>query len=201
MLIDGLKPRLRAIRALLLPGVLLALVSFPAYPEGALATTLLKMGGLVLLIVAAGGRVWAGVYVVGRKNRTLVTEGPFSIVRNPLYFFSFLAFVGAGLSFGSVTIAAVFALTFFVTHWSTIRSEEAALEDLFGNAYLAYCSEVPRFVPALRRPRTEPGIGLEASALVGTLRESVAIPMVFVLAQLVEWAKVHEFLPVLFRIP
>lgn len=196
-----MKLRLRVTRVLLLPGILLALLSYPTYSDGSVAKELFELLGLVLLILGAGGRVWAGAYVVGRKNRTLVTDGPFSLVRNPLYFFSFLAFVGAGLAFGSLTIAAVFALTFFAAHWPTIRAEEGVLRELFGDEYVTYCRNVPRFIPALRKPQTESTIALDAAGLVRTLSESVAIPLVFVLAQAAEWAKVNDWLPILFRIP
>jgi protein-S-isoprenylcysteine O-methyltransferase Ste14 len=196
-----MKLRLRVTRVLLLPGILLALLSYPTYANGSLFEELLELLGLVLLILGAAGRVWAGAYIVGRKNLTLVTDGPFSLVRNPLYFFSFLTFVGAGLSFGSLTIAAVFALTFFVAHWPTILAEEGVLGDLFGDEYVTYCGHVPRFIPALRIPRTESVISLDAGGLVRTLSESVVIPLVFVLAQGAAWAKVNDWLPILFRIP
>ncbi len=196
-----MKLRLRVTRALVLPAVLLAVITHNVYPEGSLLDTSLEVSGLILLIVAAGGRIWASAYVTGRKNRTLVTDGPFSIVRNPLYFFSLVGFVGAGLSFGTFVLAGVFALTFFVAHWPTIRTEERVLEELFGDAYRRYRGQVPRFLPALRRPRTEGTVQLDSPGFLRTLKESGAIPLVFVFAEMLEWAKLNDLLPVLFRMP
>jgi protein-S-isoprenylcysteine O-methyltransferase Ste14 len=196
-----MKLRLRATRALVLPAVALALVTHHTYPEDSLADTLIGGFGLLFLVIAAGGRIWASAYVIGRKNRSLVTEGPFSIVRNPLYFCSFLAFVGAGLSFESFALAGVFALTFFATHWPTIHAEERHLEEIFGDAYRAYRARVPRFFPALRRP--EPGSALEAEPrlFAKALVECTLIPLVFVIAELVELAKLDGILPILMRLP
>ncbi len=196
-----MKLRLRVTRVLVLPGVLLALLSHHIYPEDSLTDTLLGAIGLLLLVTAAAGRTWASAYVTGRKNRSLVTDGPFSVVRNPLYFFSFLAFVGTGLSFGSVTLAGVFALTFFVAHWPTISAEERALEGLFGEDYRSYCRRVPRFVPSLRWPRTGSVVDFDAPGFSKAVAESAALPLVFVLAELTEWAKLNDMLPILFRIP
>ena len=196
-----MKLRLRVTRVLVLPAALLGLFTHHVYSEDSLTDTLLGAFGLMLLLITAAGRIWAGAYITGKKNRTLVTDGPFSLVRNPLYLFSFLGFVGAGLSFESVTLAAVFAATFFVAHWPTIRTEERVLEELFGETYRRYCCQVPRFIPALRRPRTGGVVDLDTASFIRTVGESMAIPLVFVLAELAEWAKLNDLLPVLVRLP
>jgi hypothetical protein len=109
--------------------------------------------------------------------------------------------VGAGLSFGSLALSAVFALTFFATHWPTIYAEERTLEEIFGDAYRAYRNRVPRFIPAMRRP--DPGSALEADPRLfeKALVECTLIPLVFVLAELVNLAKVEGILPILLRLP
>ena len=196
-----MKLRLRMTRLFLVPGVLLALFSAPTHPEGSIANRTMELGGLVLLIVSSGGRVWAGAHALGRKNRTLVTDGPFSVVRNPLYLFSLIGFVGAGLAFGSLTLATVFALTFFAGHWPTIGAEERRLEELFPDAYEDYRAEVPRFVPSIRRPRSGDSLTLNPKGFQRSVLESMAIPMVYVLAEVVDWARVVGMLPTWLRIP
>ena len=49
--------------------------------------TFIEMVGVTLAIVCIGGRLWSCLYIGSRKNRELVTTGPYSITRNPLYFF------------------------------------------------------------------------------------------------------------------
>ena len=196
-----MKLRLRVTRALVLPAVLFALFTHHPYRPGALPHLLLASAGFLLLLASAGGRIWAGAYLVGRKNHSLVSEGPYSLSRNPLYFFSFLGFIGAGLSFGSFALAALFVFCFFGAHWPTIAVEERRLAELFGESYRAYRAEVPRFLPALRRPRMGRLAELDAAGLLKSIAEALAIPLVFPLAALAEWAKLTGLVPVLFRMP
>ncbi len=46
----------------------------------------------------------ASAYIAGLKSKRVISYGPYSIMRNPLYFFSSLGFIGAGLTFGSTLI-------------------------------------------------------------------------------------------------
>ena len=46
--------------------------------------------GFVLVVFGSFGRIWASLYIEGNKTKNLITAGPFSMVRNPLYFFSLI---------------------------------------------------------------------------------------------------------------
>lgn len=65
----------------------------------------------------------------------LITEGPFSVVRNPLYFGSFLAMAGVALATGSVTFLAVMFVAFCFYYRVTVKREESFLEAKFGARY------------------------------------------------------------------
>lgn len=195
-----MRHRLRVTRFLLVPVAVLAIGSHHVYPEGTL-DTFLGLAGLLLLLVAMGGRIWASAHLAGKKNETLVTEGPFSLTRNPLYLFSLIGFFGAGLAFESLALAFLFSGVFFVTHWPTILREERKLAGLFGEEYERYRREVPRFLPALRRVRGGDVIPLDTLRFRLALRDCLAIPLVFVVADLLEWAKLAGLLPVLVHLP
>jgi len=171
------------------------------YQDGSLAEIALESGGVVLLIVAMGGRIWASAHLAGKKERELVLTGPFARTRNPLYFFSLIGFVGAGLVFGSIVLALLFAGVFFAFHWPTIRREEARLEALFGEEYRAYCARVPRFFPLLGRLSSGQTIILDAPQFVRMLRDALAIPLVIVVADLLDWAQASGLAPVLMELP
>ena len=49
----------------------------------------LSIIGFTLVIIGGFGRLWASLYVEGFKTKTLIKEGPYSMVRNPLYFFNY----------------------------------------------------------------------------------------------------------------
>ncbi|MBN8965496.1 MAG: isoprenylcysteine carboxylmethyltransferase family protein [Rhizobiales bacterium] len=64
--------------------------------------------GIVAIVTCILGRTWASLYIGGRKIEQFVTNGPYSVMRNPLYFFSILGAAGAGAQLGSVIAGAVF---------------------------------------------------------------------------------------------
>lgn len=103
--------------------------------------------GLVLILVCIVGRTWCSLYIAGRKKQELVAIGPYSIMRNPLYTFSFIGAMGVGLQFGAVTTGVLsFVIAWAVFSFIVIR-EEAFLRGEFGETYEAYLNRVPRFCP------------------------------------------------------
>jgi protein-S-isoprenylcysteine O-methyltransferase Ste14 len=114
---------------------------------------LLPMAGLVLIGIAMVGRLWCALYIGGRKNDELVTEGPYSMTRNPLYFFSLLGFVGIAFCTRSISFSVCVVAFFVLVYPRVIDSEEAFLRHRFGTAFEAYCKQTPRFFPAVSRYR------------------------------------------------
>ena len=74
----------------------------------------LESTAVAFLLVGAIGRIWCSVHIAGRKNAEVVAHGPYSVCRNPLYFFSMFAFMGAGLAFESLGAFAIFTAVFFL---------------------------------------------------------------------------------------
>ncbi|MDX8491126.1 isoprenylcysteine carboxylmethyltransferase family protein [Mesorhizobium sp. VK22B] len=107
--------------------------------------------GFAFVVICVAGRCWASLYIGGRKNRELITTGPYKYTRNPLYFFSSLGLAGIGLTFGSLAIAAFYFLFGYLVFAYVSARESIALDGLFGDAYREYCHEVPAFFPRLRR--------------------------------------------------
>jgi hypothetical protein len=105
--------------------------------------------GAVLVGGATMGRLWCALYIAGYKQATLVTTGPYSISRNPLYFFSLVGAIGLGLATETFTFAVLFALWFGLSYPAVIRAEERRLRELHGAAFEEYTRRVPRFVPRL----------------------------------------------------
>lgn len=122
-----------------------------------LATETMFLTGCLLVGVATVGRLWCSQYIGGYKSDTLVTDGPYSICRNPLYFFSFLGGIGAGLCTESLTLSVIIATFFVIVYPITIKNEENYLSRNFGRVYRHYVSKVPCFFPkfSLYREPTE----------------------------------------------
>jgi protein-S-isoprenylcysteine O-methyltransferase Ste14 len=100
-----------------------------------------------LVVVAAFGRIWSSLYISGYKEDRIVVEGPYAIVRNPLYVFSFLGALGLGLVTKHFSILAVIAGAFILYYPLVVLTEERNLQRKFGQKYWNYANRTPRFLP------------------------------------------------------
>jgi protein-S-isoprenylcysteine O-methyltransferase Ste14 len=112
-----------------------------------LAAGCMFAAGCVLVGVAMVGRLWCAQYISGYKKTNLVTYGPYSVCRNPLYVFSLFGGAGAGLCTESVTLTLVIVAVFALIYPVTIAKEERDLRRNFGDEYDKYAAAVPRFIP------------------------------------------------------
>ncbi|MFQ7535591.1 MAG: methyltransferase family protein [Akkermansia muciniphila] len=80
--------------------------------------------------IGAFGRIWCSLYIAGYKNNVLVTDGPYSMCRNPLYFFSFVGSIGVSCATETFTIPLLTALAFGIYYPSVIRKEQERLTAL-----------------------------------------------------------------------
>ena len=109
--------------------------------------TFLFSTGLGLAAIGATGRIWCSFFISGRKDGELVTEGPYSISRNPLYVFSCIGLVGVGLSTETLAYPLLFLVIFGLYYPGIVAKEERRLEELFGESFRQYRQRVPRFWP------------------------------------------------------
>ena len=109
--------------------------------------TFLFSTGLGLAAIGATGRIWCSFFISGRKDGELVTEGPYSISRNPLYVFSCMGLVGVGLSTETLAYTLLFLVIFGLYYPGIMAREERRLEELFGESFRQYRQRVPRFWP------------------------------------------------------
>ena len=189
--------RILAAKLLACAAVCVALVSHHVYAEESLANLLLEVFGYTLLAVAALGRIWSSAFISGKKSTSLVTGGPYSMVRHPLYFFSFIGFVGAGLALKSLVLATTFGVIFFMTHWQTILQEELKLTRLFPDAFPDYVARVPRFVPRPWILRVPESAELSPRIFSKAMIDASLIAAVFMGAHVLEWAHNHDIVPVM----
>ncbi len=116
--------------------------------------------GLGLAVVLAGECIrFRGVSYSGRSTRTvkvggsrLVTAGPYSHVRNPLYIGNFLMAAGwTIMGWPWMPWMALIVLVFFAVQYHFIVDlEEEFLSGKFGAAYESYRKAVPAWIPRLK---------------------------------------------------
>jgi protein-S-isoprenylcysteine O-methyltransferase Ste14 len=112
-----------------------------------LIAVLLFCIGAVLAAVASMGRMWCSLYIAGNKDKMLVTEGPYSLSRNPLYFFNMLGAVGVGFATETFTFPVLILILFGFYYPQIIRREAVRLKELFGEQFEKYRQSVPAFFP------------------------------------------------------
>jgi len=81
-----------------------------------------------------------------REASCLVTNGVFRVSRNPMYLGLVLLLIGWALWLGTVSPWLVPPLFVIVISVAQIVPEEQALEELFGETYLAYRHSVRRWI-------------------------------------------------------
>lgn len=107
----------------------------------------IQWSGLLLILICILGRTWCTLYIGGQKQRELVTRGPYSVVRNPLYLFTLLGAAGIGALSGSMVIAIIFAGFASAVFLSVVLQEEQFLLAAFPQEFPAYAARVPRLMP------------------------------------------------------
>jgi protein-S-isoprenylcysteine O-methyltransferase Ste14 len=114
--------------------------------------------GFCFVLVGEFIRFW-GVSYAGSETRTtgsvgasyLVTKGPFSYVRNPLYLGNMTMYFGFGIMADSPLLALAGLFYFFFQYSMIISLEEEGLLKKFLDEYVQYYQAVPRFVPTLKK--------------------------------------------------
>jgi protein-S-isoprenylcysteine O-methyltransferase Ste14 len=133
-----------------LAGLAALMAMQPASPEDAAWHETVERSGIFFILVGILGRTWCAMYIGGNKLNRLVTEGPYSVTRNPLYVFSAIAAFGLGAQLGSVVFALVCAAATVAIFALVVSHEERALAERFPSDFALYRARVPRFAPYFR---------------------------------------------------
>jgi protein-S-isoprenylcysteine O-methyltransferase Ste14 len=144
--------KLRLIISKIFVGFLFALVIFSSSlweDKAPFVTSLLFLLGAFLVGIASMGRLWCSVYIAGYKKGHLVTQGPYSMCRNPLYFFSLVGGLGVGFASETILIPLLMLIAFVGYYPFVIKSEETEMIKLHKNEYENYLKSVPVFFPKI----------------------------------------------------
>jgi protein-S-isoprenylcysteine O-methyltransferase Ste14 len=115
----------------------------------------LRLVGLTIAFASAAFAAWA-MWSLGRsygirldvfESHSLKTDGPYALVRHPMYLGIVLFHLGASLALQSALLLVATAV--FVVPFTAVRigAEEKVLKDAFGERYLRYAERVPALIP------------------------------------------------------
>lgn len=193
--------RIPATRIVALALLSLILVTDHSWERYGLLDLVIEFSGFVLIGICTFGRLWSSLYISGFKERRVVTEGPYSMVRHPLYFFSFLGAIGIGLAAENILVLAVLVLLFVFYYPFVILGEEKKLIDLHGEDYLKYMETTPRFLPKLSLLSEPELYPVDSRRYRSAFFDAMWFFWFFMILQIVERLRFLGWLPVLFRVP
>jgi protein-S-isoprenylcysteine O-methyltransferase Ste14 len=156
--------------------------------------------GLGIASIGAAGRAWATSYISGQKLTRLVKTGPYSMCRNPLYFFSMLLGIGFGFCTETLTMPIVVTAVLTCLYYFQIRNEERRLHLAFGAEYESYVTQVPRFFPSSRSFYEPDEITISPKLMKKGLFGIAFLLLLIGVFELLQGLHQSEMLPTLFHI-
>ncbi|MGA7685723.1 MAG: isoprenylcysteine carboxylmethyltransferase family protein [Terriglobales bacterium] len=112
----------------------LAIAAFSAWLVNAAARRLGKQWSLAARIV---------------EDHTLIQDGPYRFVRNPIYTGMFGMLIATGLTVSPFLLLLAAVAIFLVGTWIRVRIEERLLRATFGSRFDDYARKVPALIPGL----------------------------------------------------
>src|SRR5882724_2939697 len=141
----GLLPRVMALAGSFLPNMAFIL---PRMPE----SVPVNIASSVLCAIGFGLAAYAFTHLnrsatIMPEARSLVTSGPYRLVRHPVYLFEAIGIVGIFLPFNPLWAVPMFVVQ-FLCQVQRMRYEERVLTSSFPE-YAAYAARTPRLIPGV----------------------------------------------------
>ena len=197
----GAAQTIRKLRLLFAVATIGTLFAFGASRWSERIHEMIEWAGLALIFICIGGRSWCALYIGGRKNHELVTTGPYSTTRNPLYLFSTVGAVGVGAQFGGISVAGLAGLFVAIIHVLVVRQEERVLLAQHGEIYRQYVAEVPRFLPDVLRWKDVDLLEVQPRTVVTTFFDACLFLASVPIAESLEYLQQLGYIHVFLRLP
>jgi len=139
-----------AILLLAIPQLPIPLISLRFLPVGELFFWI----GLLITISGLGFSVWArsklgrnwSQEVTIKDDHQLITDGPYALVRHPIYTGLIFGFIGSSIALGEIRGLISDLLVFAVLLYK-LKLEDKWLMEQFGDPYKRYCKKVAALIP------------------------------------------------------
>jgi protein-S-isoprenylcysteine O-methyltransferase Ste14 len=121
------------------------------------------MVGAALALIGTIVRVYASGFII--KNKQLATDGPYSLVRHPLYTGNLLLLIGFTFASGQWWALIVSAGFWWFYYPAAIEYEDRKLRGIFGGEWEQWSQSVPAVIPASLRFRGGGGWSFQTSMM------------------------------------
>jgi len=157
--------------------------------------------GFFFLAICAMGRLYSTAFLGGFKNDKLITHGAFSIVRNPLYFFSLIGMTGVAFVSGHLVIIIAMPISFIVLYHFLIKREEEFLLETFGDDYKKYMETTPRLIPNFKLYNAPETVKLVPKYLTKAFKDAIWWFIAYPVLEFAEYLQDSGIITPLFVIP
>lgn len=192
----------RKILSWMLGTILLLLILFSKsyWEQVPFISDLFFLFGIVLVGIATVGRLWCLLYISGYKTDTLIRWGPYSLCRNPLYFFSLLGGVGVGLASETLILPGIILICFALYYPFVIKAEERKLHKVHNKEFDDYIDSTPRFFPSFGLLKEPQEYTVKPKAFRKGLFDALWFVWLVGILELIEAFHEYNVLPVILRL-
>ena len=127
---------------------------FPVHIHSEKVVLIIRLAGTALFIIGLLIAAWSLLIfrkartttTPGEKSAKLIRTGPYRVTRNPMYISLLLAYTGEAGFLVHVWPVIFLPLIFSYVNFIVIPVEEERLKADYGEDYLKFCEEVPRWL-------------------------------------------------------
>ena len=193
--------RKQLIRIFVVLGFAMLMFHQSTWPPESIVYLSLTRAGVATVVAAIAARVWIRGHLGYRRLQSFVSDGPYSVVRHPLYLSSMVGTAGIGAQSGSIIMMFICLLPIWVIFNRVAQIEEVEMLARFGQEYESYLARTPRFIPRFSQWAIAQEITTESSIVMHSFRNSSNFALSIPIFMAIEWAQRASILPVLLRLP
>ncbi|HZR45742.1 MAG TPA: isoprenylcysteine carboxylmethyltransferase family protein [Candidatus Manganitrophaceae bacterium] len=186
---------------LFLPIVVAVSFSSPVVARGGLLDLFMDALGWLSFGLYLTFRIWATLYIGGRKDKELQTRGPYSVTRNPLYFGSLCFALSAAFFFKSLSFFLMICTMGVIYLTGVIRAEERFLEKKFGKAFRDFAQRTPRLFPAFSHYTSDDSVDAKMIAIKAEARRLWLAILLPISAEIIMYLRMTPWWPHWFTLP
>lgn len=101
--------------------------------------------GLALALIGQVFRIYAAGYIF--KNKQLASNGPYALVRHPLYLGNIIILMGFTIASANLYVVAGVIVFFLIWYPAAIAYEDSKLENIFGEEWRAWSRNIRALIP------------------------------------------------------